>query len=127
MPAPAARVILAERNHGSARGLVWIADTDRVDWLDRTGLTGWRVSAGRRIRFARRRCPARSIFGWTLYNRGMDNACIMRAARNAVAMTLGTPSAMLGVDAALHPLKQIGISTDGIISGPASSPIRLRW
>jgi hypothetical protein len=113
-PVPAARVILAEQNHGSARGLVWIADSDRVDWLDRTGLTGWRFFAGRRIRFARNRCMAGSNFGWICWiflQGGIDNANIVRATQNTVAMTFGASSTTLGVVAALHTLQQIGIST----------------
>ena len=38
----AARVILAEQDHGAAIagiGFVWIANADRLNWLDRTRLT----------------------------------------------------------------------------------------
>jgi hypothetical protein len=43
-----AGVIPAEQDHGAVIGFVWIADTDRLDRLDRTRLTGWRAHCCRR-------------------------------------------------------------------------------
>jgi hypothetical protein len=50
-----AGVILAEQDHRDAAasiGFVRIADTDRLDWLDRTRLRGCRAHSCRRVRIA---------------------------------------------------------------------------